>query len=161
MNINATIFGQTIAFFLFVFFCMKYIWPNLISLVEKRRENIAQALNEAKQAKLNLKISKEKAKKRIESAQIKCKNIINEANETKKLLIEEAKKEAIKIKEHIISQGRLDILDEKKRMCEDLKTKISEIIVMSVEKIIESSINKKISDNIIERSISKINKIKG
>ncbi|MGL5708565.1 MAG: F0F1 ATP synthase subunit B, partial [Aeromonas sp.] len=29
MNINATLLGQAIAFFFFVVFCMKYVWPPL------------------------------------------------------------------------------------------------------------------------------------
>ena len=27
MNINATLIGQSVAFFIFVMFCMKYVWP--------------------------------------------------------------------------------------------------------------------------------------
>ncbi|MCP1366253.1 F0F1 ATP synthase subunit B, partial [Halomonas sp. BBD48] len=30
MNINLTLIGQTIAFAIFVWFCMKYVWPPLI-----------------------------------------------------------------------------------------------------------------------------------
>ncbi|MEC8426998.1 MAG: F0F1 ATP synthase subunit B, partial [Pseudomonadota bacterium] len=27
MNINLTLIGQTISFFFFVLFCMKFVWP--------------------------------------------------------------------------------------------------------------------------------------
>ena len=31
MNINATLIGQTVAFFIFVWFCMKYVWPPILA----------------------------------------------------------------------------------------------------------------------------------
>ncbi|MGV8577216.1 F0F1 ATP synthase subunit B, partial [Pseudomonas aeruginosa] len=31
MNLNATILGQAIAFVLFVWFCMKYVWPPIMA----------------------------------------------------------------------------------------------------------------------------------
>ncbi|MCW5196974.1 F0F1 ATP synthase subunit B, partial [Buchnera aphidicola (Pemphigus obesinymphae)] len=30
MNLNSTILGQSISFFLFVWVCMKYIWPPIL-----------------------------------------------------------------------------------------------------------------------------------
>ncbi|PAW13585.1 F0F1 ATP synthase subunit B, partial [Klebsiella pneumoniae] len=34
MNMNATILGQAIAFVIFVWFCMKYVWPPLMAAIE-------------------------------------------------------------------------------------------------------------------------------
>ena len=31
MNINLTLFGQTLTFIIFVWFCMKYVWPPILS----------------------------------------------------------------------------------------------------------------------------------
>ena len=36
MNFNATFFGQLIAFAVFVWFCMKFIWPLLLGMIEER-----------------------------------------------------------------------------------------------------------------------------
>ena len=38
MNMNATILGQAIAFVIFVWFCMKYVWPPLMAAIEKRQK---------------------------------------------------------------------------------------------------------------------------
>ncbi|MGB5259073.1 MAG: F0F1 ATP synthase subunit B, partial [Gammaproteobacteria bacterium] len=37
MNFNATLIGQTIAFIVFVWFCMKYIWPPIMNALETRK----------------------------------------------------------------------------------------------------------------------------
>ena len=48
MNLNATIFGQAISFFLFVWFCMKYIWPPIILAIETRQKKIEDTLISSK-----------------------------------------------------------------------------------------------------------------
>jgi hypothetical protein len=44
MNINLTLIGQSITFALFVWFCMKYIWPPVMGALEARRKEIADGL---------------------------------------------------------------------------------------------------------------------
>ena len=51
MNINATLIGQTIAFIIFVWFCVKYVWPPIIKVIEERQSQIANALASAEAAK--------------------------------------------------------------------------------------------------------------
>ena len=51
MNINATLIGQTIAFIIFVWFCVKYVWPPIIKAIEERQSQIANALASAEAAK--------------------------------------------------------------------------------------------------------------
>ena len=51
MNLNATLIGQLIAFAIFVWFCMKFVWPPIISAIEKRQSQIANALASAEAAK--------------------------------------------------------------------------------------------------------------
>ena len=36
MNFNATLIGQTISFAVFVWLCMKYIWPPLMAALDER-----------------------------------------------------------------------------------------------------------------------------
>ncbi len=40
MNMNATILGRAIAFILFVWFCMKYVWPPLMAAIENVRKKL-------------------------------------------------------------------------------------------------------------------------
>ena len=61
MDINATIIGQSIAFAVFVFFCLKFVWPPLITAMRERSEKIAQGLQAADQAEQDLELAKEKA----------------------------------------------------------------------------------------------------
>ncbi|MFA8256102.1 F0F1 ATP synthase subunit B family protein, partial [Salmonella enterica] len=44
MILNATILGQAIAFIIFVWFCMKYVWTPLMAAIEKPQKEIADGL---------------------------------------------------------------------------------------------------------------------
>ena len=45
MNINLTLFGQTLAFAIFVWFCMKFVWPPITAAMNARQKKIAEGLD--------------------------------------------------------------------------------------------------------------------
>ena len=54
MNFNATLIGQTITFIVFVWFCMKYIWPPLMAALEERNARISEGLAAAERGQKDL-----------------------------------------------------------------------------------------------------------
>ncbi len=44
MNINLTLFLQMIAFAVFVWFCMKFVWPPIVAALAERKTKIAEGL---------------------------------------------------------------------------------------------------------------------
>ena len=44
MDLNATLIGQSIAMLVFVVFCMKFVWPPLLGMIEERQTTIADGL---------------------------------------------------------------------------------------------------------------------
>lgn len=67
MNLNATILGGAIAFILFVWFCMKYVWPPLMAAIEKRQKEIADGLASAERAHKDLDLAKASATDQLKS----------------------------------------------------------------------------------------------
>ena len=47
MNINATFFAELLAFCIFVFITYRYIWPSMENLLEDRRKEISDGLDQA------------------------------------------------------------------------------------------------------------------
>jgi F-type H+-transporting ATPase subunit b len=62
MNINATLIGQAIAFFLFVVFCMKYVWPPIVNALEERKKKIADGLAAGERGRHEQQLAEERAK---------------------------------------------------------------------------------------------------
>ena len=44
MDFNLTLIGQTVAMIVFVWFCMKWIWPPVTAAIDKRRKEIADGI---------------------------------------------------------------------------------------------------------------------
>ena len=52
MNINLTLLGQMVSFVLFVWFCMKFVWPPLTQVMRDRQKTIEDGLNKAAAAEI-------------------------------------------------------------------------------------------------------------
>ena len=68
MNINLTILGQAIAFFIFVVFCMKYVWPPVITALQERQKKIADGLAASDRAAKDLELTQEKSAQELRQA---------------------------------------------------------------------------------------------
>ncbi|WP_348666353.1 F0F1 ATP synthase subunit B [Arsenophonus symbiont of Ornithomya chloropus] len=158
MNFNATILGQAIAFFLFVFFCMKYVWKPIINVIEKRQKEIRENLISAEQTKNESKLIKIDAKKELRIAKQKAEKIINEADKKRIQIIEKAKLEAKIEQKKIISQANIEIEIHRKHICKELHKEIANLAILGAEKIIEHSVNTKISNQIVNNLLDEIKK---
>lgn len=78
MNINLTLFGQTIAFAIFVWFCMKYVWPPITAAMAERQKKIAEGLDAAGRAQRDLDLAQEKASQTLRETKEQATQIIDE-----------------------------------------------------------------------------------
>ncbi len=79
MNINATLLGQAIAFAVFVWFCMKYVWPPLLTAIEERQKKIADGLTQAERAGKDLELAQAKATEKLKEAKAQAAEIVEQA----------------------------------------------------------------------------------
>ena len=54
MDMNLTFFGQAIAFGIFIWFTVTFIWPPLLRAIETRQKQIADGLAEADRGRSSL-----------------------------------------------------------------------------------------------------------
>ncbi|KDM92016.1 F0F1 ATP synthase subunit B [Photobacterium galatheae] len=142
MNMNATLLGQAIAFFLFVVFCMKYVWPPIMGAIEERQKKIADGLAAADRAAKDLNLAQANASEQLKEAKRTATELIEQANKRKAQIIEEAKAEATAEREKILTQGRAEIDAERNRARDELRKQVATLAVIGAEKIIERSIDK-------------------
>ena len=63
-----TLIGQAIAMTVFVWFCMKFVWPLIMGAIEQRQTEVAQGLAAAEKATADLAKAKTEADKLITAA---------------------------------------------------------------------------------------------
>ena len=141
MNINATLIGQIIAFAVFVWFCMKFVWPPLINSMEERAKKIADGLDAANRAERDLKLAQEKAGSQLREAKEQAAQIIEQANKRATQIIDEAKESARTEGDRIKVAAQAEIDQEVNRAKETLRSQVSALAIAGASKILETSID--------------------
>ncbi|MCE7577817.1 F0F1 ATP synthase subunit B [Aliivibrio fischeri] len=152
MNMNATLLGQAIAFTLFVWFCMKYVWPPIMEAIEERQKKIADGLSAAERAAKDLDLAQANASDQLKEAKRAATEIIEQANKRKSQILDEAREEALVERQKILTQGEAELESERNRARDELRKQVATLAVIGAEKILERSIDveaqKDILDNI-------------
>ena len=141
MNINLTLVGQLIAFAIFVWFCMKFVWPPITNAMDARQKKIAEGLDAAGRAERDLKLAQEKATEMLRDTKKTAAEILEKANKTASEIVEEAKQQARAEGERLIASARTEIDLEVNRVKEDLRAQVSVLAVAGAEKILGSSVD--------------------
>ncbi len=151
MNINLTIIGQIIAFFFFVVFCMKYVWPPITAALEERKQKIAEGLDAADRAERDLRAAQEKAEADLQEGKEQSAAIIEQANKRASQIIDEAKEaanaEALRIK----VAADAEIEQEVNRAKEDLRAQVAVLAIAGAEKILEATVDKAAHAKLVDK----------
>jgi len=156
VNINATLLGQAIAFALFVWFCMKYVWPPLMAAIEKRQKDIADGLAAADRAAKDLNLAQANASDKLKEAKKAAAEIIEQANKRKNQILEESQIEAQAERQKILDQGRAEIETERNRTRDELRKQVAVLAIAGAEKILERSIDKNAHQDILDEITAKL-----
>ena len=156
MNLNATILGQAIAFILFLWFCMKYVWPPIMDAIEKRQKEIADGLSSAERAKKDLDLAQANATDQLKKAKADAQVIIEQANKRKAQIIDEAKVEAEQERNKIVAQAQAEIDAERKRAREELRKQVATLAIAGAEKIIERSVDEAANSDIVDKLVAEL-----
>ena len=94
MNINATLIGQSITFFFFVWFCMKFVWPQIMQALEARKKQIADGLAAGERGKHEQELAQKRAAEVLHEAKQQAQEIIAKAEKRAAEIVDEAKTDA-------------------------------------------------------------------
>lgn len=151
MNINLTIIGQAIAFFIFVVFCMKYVWPPLTSALAERKKKIADGLDAAERAERDLKLAQEKATDNLRESKEQAAAIIEQANKRANQIIEEAKDKALEEANRVKAAKEAELEQSVNQAREALRAQVATLALAGAEKILEASIDEAAHAQLVEK----------
>ena len=141
MNFNATLIGQTITFIVFVWFCMKFIWPPVMHALEERRKKIADGLAAAEHGRHEQELAEERAKEIIREAKDQAGEIITRADKRAVEIVEEAKGDAREEGARLLTAARAEIDQEVNRAREALRGKVVSIALAGAGKVLEREVD--------------------
>lgn len=141
MDFNATLIGQAIAMFVFVWFCMKFVWPLITGAIEQRQTEIADGLAAAEQGKNSLSIAKVEVDKIIAAARDQARGILDQANTRAAGIVEQAKADGEAARKSQLEAARAEIEVEINRAREELRGQVARIAVAGAEKVLGREID--------------------
>ncbi|MEM7501777.1 MAG: F0F1 ATP synthase subunit B [Pseudomonadota bacterium] len=156
MDINLTLIGQTIAMIVFVWFCMKFIWPPIMTAIEERQTQIADGLAAAERGKQSLEKAQAEADQIVEDARKQATGILDQANARANEIVAEGKADGVKERERQMSAARSEIEQETNRAREELRGQVSAIAVASAEKILNREIDASTHQDILGKLASEL-----
>jgi len=156
VDINATIFGQTIAFIVFVWFCMKFVWPPLMNAIEERQAKIVEGLEASERGEKDLQLAQDKAGQYLVEAKTQAAEIIEQANKRHAQIVDSAKNDARAEAAKIKIGAEAEIEQETNRAREQLRRQVAGLAVQGAEKILARSIDVKMHQDILDKLATEI-----
>lgn len=156
MTINLTMVGQFFSFIIFVFFCMKYVWPPLTEIMRERQKAIAEGLEKATLAEKQLEEANDAASLELEQAKKQSAELIEQARNRANQIVEEAKENAQIEADRIKTGAQAEIDQEVNRAREVLRAQVSHLAIEGAEKILEKSVDKNVHQEMLNKIASQL-----
>ena len=156
MNINATIIGQSIAFAVFVWFCMKYVWPPIMQILNTRNKEIADGLAAAARGNEELEVAQLKVTEQLQGAREQAQEIIDLANKRAGQIVDEAKEHAKEEAERVKAAARADIEQELNRAREALRAQVAVLAVAGAERILGENLDESANSRLVDDLVAEL-----
>ena len=151
MDINMTLIGQTIAMIVFVWFCMKFIWPPILNALEERQKQIEEGLAAADKSQEALEAAQAEAETIVAEARQQATGILDQAHARANEIVAEGKDDGVKERDRQLAAAKAEIEQETNKAREELRGQVSAIAVASAEKILQREIDKKTHEDILSK----------
>ena len=142
MNINLTLIGQSITFALFVWFCMKFVWPPIMGALDARRKEIADGLAAAERGQQEQELAEKRAAEYLKDAKGQASDIVSQAQKRASEIVEDAKGDAKTEADRIVTGANAEIEQEINRAREHLRKEVVGLAIAGAEKVLKREVDK-------------------
>ncbi len=156
MDINLTLWGQAIAMTVFVAFCMKFVWPFIMSVIEERQTEIANGLAAAEQGQSSLTNAKAEADKILAAARDQARGIVDQANSRATGIVDQGRSDGETERKRQLEAARQEIGVETNRAREELRGQVAKIAIAGAEKVLAREIDANAHRELLSRLASEL-----
>jgi F-type H+-transporting ATPase subunit b len=136
MDFNLTLIGQTISMIVFVWICMRFIWPPVIAAIEQRRKMIADGIAAGEKGQKELAEARHGSEAILADARQKAVQVVDLAHKRGNELVGEAKNVAMAEGQRLVSQARSEIANEQTRARDSLRKEVSALALAGAAKVL-------------------------
>lgn len=158
MNFNLTLIGQTIAMIVFVWFCMKYIWPPLMKAIDDRRREIADGIAAGEKGQRELADARHGAEAILQEARQKATQVADMAHKRSNEVIAEAKQVAISEGERLIAAARTELTTSQTKARDSLRREVAALAVTGAAKVLGREVDAKTHAALLDELAAELEK---
>lgn len=156
MELNLTLVAQAITFVAFIVFCVKFVWPPLLTAIEERRKTIADGLAAAEKGSKSLDEAKVQIAGLLDDARGQARQILDQAQARANAMVEEARAGADQERTRIIQSAQAEVDQQINRARDELRAQVAVIAVAGAEKILGREIDAGKHQDLLDRLAAQI-----
>lgn len=141
MNINLTLISQAVAFAIFIWFTVRFVWPPLRTAIDNRQKTIAEGLAAAERGRHDLELAARRSADVLRETKEKSTEVLAQAERRAQQIIEDAKTAARGEADKVVASAKAEIEQEAERAKQHLRERVAELAVVGAEKILRREIN--------------------
>jgi F-type H+-transporting ATPase subunit b len=156
VNFNLTLIGQTVAFIVFVWFTMKFVWPLLIGMMEAREKRIADGLDAAEKGQQKFEQAEQRFRELVDEGKQKAAEIIAQAGKRRDEIVEAAKGEARVEAGRILDGARGEIDQERQLARQQLREQVAALALAGAEQVLMREVDRKTHDDVLGKMSARL-----
>jgi F-type H+-transporting ATPase subunit b len=149
MNINFTLISQALAFSIFIWFTVRYVWPPLLRAIEERQKTIADGLAAGERGKHNLELASQRSAEVLKETKQRAAEIIAQAEKKASEIIDNAKVVAKEEGDRILTGAKAEIEHEMFSAKEALRQHAADLAVAGATKILRREVDAKVHADLL------------
>ncbi|TRZ67003.1 MAG: F0F1 ATP synthase subunit B [Rhodocyclaceae bacterium] len=149
MNINLTLISQAIAFAVFIWFTVKFVWPPMLTAITERQKKIEEGLAAAERSKKDLELAQARSTDTLREAREKSTEMIGGAERQAAHIVEDARAEAARIISlaRVAAEGEATVAAQRAK--ESLRDQVALLAVAGAEKILRREVNAQVHSELL------------
>jgi F-type H+-transporting ATPase subunit b len=151
MNMNLTLFGQAISFAIFVWFCMKYVWPPILKALEERETRVADGLAAAERGKHDLELAEQRAGDLMREGKEKAQDFITQAQKRADEIVDAAKIAAREEADRIKVGAQAEIEQNRNQAREELRGQVARLALVGAEQVLMREVDENTHRDVLDK----------
>ena len=151
MNLTLTIVAQAIAFALFIWFTVTFVWPPLLRAIENRQKQIADGLAEAERGRSSLAVAQKQTEALLKEARDRAHELMAQAERSANQRIEDSKVQAKAEGDRILVAAHAQIEQEVQAAKQQLREQVAALAVAGAERILKREVDARAHGEMLDR----------
>jgi F-type H+-transporting ATPase subunit b len=156
-NLNVKSFLFQLATFVIVLLVLRrFVFPKITATLEARRQSVEESLVKAKQTEEALARAETKAQEIIHAAREQADRALADANSQARDIIQKAEAAAEVQTKRLLEESQERLSHERTQLHDELKTELTDLVIMTTEKVLRQKVNQREDSRLVERAIKEL-----